>query len=181
MKIRVLIADYNDARRKHLADLLKVRFPDCDVDELQSRPPDPTANLDVTMLQRVRARPYDLLIGHIGGNPSGAQCLTVFKEHNRTGRAVLYTKNPEIKISDFDSLKLADRIFQRSAVDNKLFDDADKMFTLIRDVMERPAINTARLPLREPVVIAAAITALLGLLGVAVTALLTYLKPIAKP
>jgi hypothetical protein len=175
--IRVLIADYKKERRQHLSELLKLRFPDYDVDELETELPLPPRDTNLAILQKVTARPYDLFIGHIGGNPSGNQCLTVFKARNRTGKAVLYTKASEIKLSDFDGLKLADKVFQRSAIENRLFDDANEMFDIIRDVMERPAINATRLPLKEPPVIAALIGGILLLIGTIITAVVTYLKP----
>ena len=138
--MRVLIADYNEKRRRHLADFIKARFKDCDVDELATHPPVPPMDTDVELLSKVKSRPYDLFIGHLGGNPSGYECLRPFKDNNPKGKVVLYTKTPDISLSKFNRLRLADRMFQRSGDDTRMFDNADEMFEMISEVMIEPSV-----------------------------------------
>lgn len=170
MGVRVLIVDYNDQRRAHLGDFLKARFKEWDVDDLATHPPNPPLDTDVSKLSQVTARRYDLMIGHLGGNPSGYECLKVFKDHNPQGRAVLYTKGPTVQLEQLNRLRLADSVFKRSENDQKLFDNADEMMTVIEQVMKSPGVTYWKNPFKDLKVMAALITLL-----TAVVALVTAL------
>ena len=174
MSIRALIVDYNDQRRAHLRDFIKARFTDWDVDELATHPPIPPRDIDTNKLSLVKARRYDLMIGHLGGNPSGYDCLKVFKNHNAKGKAVLYTKSTTIQLEQFNQLKLADRVFKRSDNDDILFENADEMMTVIEEVMKAPGVTYWKNPLKEPTVlipILGLVTAIIGLGSALVKAL----------
>jgi hypothetical protein len=108
------------------------------------------------------------MIGHLGGNPAGHECLQVFKDNNPKGKAVLYTKNTEIPLKILNRLRLADEVFKRSDDDNKLFDDADEMMDLIEKVMNAPSVSYWRNPFTDIKVIGSIVgllTAILGLIA----------------
>ena len=153
MTTRVLIVDYNDNRRKQLRDLLKASFDDYAVRELETSSPIPRQDTDARKLAEIRTHNPDLLIGHIGGNPSGYECLKAFKDHNPKGKAVLYTKQEAIPLDKFDGLKRANALFKRSNNDEVLFENAVDMMDVIRQVMEEPSIVFWRSPFKEPQVL----------------------------
>ena len=175
MSVRVLIVDYNDQRRAHLRDFLKARFNEWDVDELATHPPIPPRDIDTNKLSLVKTRHYDLMIGHLGGNPSGYDCLKVFKDHNSKGKVVLYTKSSTIQLEQFNQLKLADRVFKRSENDAILFDNAGEMMTVIEEVMKSPGVTYWKNPFKEPTVLVPVLglaTAVIGLTSALVKALM---------
>jgi hypothetical protein len=104
----------------------------------------------------------------MGGNPSGYECLKVFKDKFKKGKVILYTKSPTILIEQFNRLKLADRIFKRSENDDMLFDKAGDMMNVIEEVMKEPSVVLWRNSFKEPAVIAV-MTALIGLTAAVVT------------
>jgi hypothetical protein len=151
---RVLIVDYNDERREQLRKLLEANFRQYVVSELKTSPPNPPEDTDTDKLAQIRTSKADLLIGHIGGNPSGYDCIQAFKEHNPQGKAVLYTKQEAIPLEQFDSLKLANALVKRSDNDRVLFENQRSMMKVIHNVMEEPGIVFWRSPFREPKVLA---------------------------
>ncbi len=164
--MRVLIVDYNDKRRKQLRDLLEANFDNYNVTELETSPPEPVRDTDARKLTQVKNNDYDLIVGHIGGNPSGYECLKCYKDHNPQGKVVLYTKLSEIPIKLFDGLKRADAIFKRSDNDEILFENAVDMMDVIKKVMNEPGLTFWKNPFKQPAVAAAVIgltTATIGL------------------
>ena len=133
-KNRVLVVDYNEERREHLKGRLLARFPDLEVHELKTDPPEPERDTNFAKLEEIGRGAYDIMIGHIGGNPSGYECLKTFKKHNSKGKVVLYTKQGKLPIDKFEGLKLANRIFRRAEDDTKVFPNDDEMLDVIDSV-----------------------------------------------
>jgi hypothetical protein len=167
MRKKLLIIDYDEKRREQLRELFKLRFQDFEVEELATSPP-PQQNIDTEKLRIVQLSKPDLLVGHIGGNPSGYECLRVFKEANPKGKAVLYTKRENIPLNELDGLKLADKVFRRSDQDDALFDNADEMFDIIKMIMEQRAVTFWSQPFKDPKVLVALLSLLTAVVGLLV-------------
>jgi len=166
MSTQVLIVDYHAARRKQLRQLLEAKFDDYKVTELQTSPPTNGAqDTDADKLRQVKNHKYDLLVGHIGGNPSGYECLKTFKANNENSKAVIYTKLESIPIKSFAGLKLADAVFKRSDNDNVLFEDADEMMDLIKKVMDEKTVNFWKNPFKDKTVAISIITLITVIIG----------------
>lgn len=88
-------------------------------------------------------------------------------------RVVLYTKLESIPLKQLVGLKLADRVFQRSPNNSQVFNDADEMMDIIKDVMEAPGVGYLRSRFKDPIVLGLC-TACIGLLA-AVIKLITDL------
>ena len=153
------------ARRQQLKGLLETRF-EYKVDELITSPYDPSQNLNYSVLERIRRRKYDLLVAHTGGNPQGSVCLKVFKDHNPKGKVILYTKRDNIELKEFDDLKRANKLFQRSDNDSLLFDNESEMMDVIEAVMNEPGLVLWKSPFEDKKVLTV------------LTALLTFLTAI---
>ena len=130
MPYKILVVDHSERRRKHLMARLSARLKDVEVSELATRPPSADQNVDSGPLEHLK-RPYDLVLSHIGGNPSGYECLKTFKEHNPKGKVVLFTKEGTLSIDKFDGFRLADAVFQRSQDDAVIFPNDDAMVNLV--------------------------------------------------
>lgn len=165
---RILIADYSEPRLNHLKERLRARFLDVEVFELKTNRFDETAGTDVSKLQEIKAHQFDLLIGHIGGNPSGYECLKTFKNHNPKGKAILYTKQDSIPLAQFAGLRLANAIFRRADDDSRVFANDDEVLDLIDRVRKEPALVQWTSPFADKAVLLTLIplaTALLGLIA----------------
>jgi hypothetical protein len=175
--MQVIIADYNDQRLNHLAGMLQSRFPGCTVTQLKTHTLDEINSTDFNLLTQLHglAKAHSLLIGHLGGNPSGYDCLKAFKAVNPKGKVVLYTKSESIPLSQLSGLKLADRVFQRSQDDTQVFKDADEMMNIIHDVTSGPGVGYLRSRFKDPVFITLC-TATVGLLAAVVTLITNLLK-----
>ena len=80
-----------------------------------------------------------MLIGHIGGNPSGYECLRTFKESNPRGKVILYTKLEAVPVLQFEGLKLANAIVRRDANDARVFANDDEMLEVVNRVRSQRA------------------------------------------
>jgi hypothetical protein len=170
-KDRVLVVDYNQERREHLKNHLLARFPEFEVYELKTDPPQPKKNLNTAKLQELGRGTYDILIGHIGGNPSGYECLQTFKKHNPKGKVVLYTKQDMLPIEKFDGLKLANKVFRRAEDDTIVFPSDDEMFAVIENLKQESGLIHWKSPFKDSkviVVIISLLTAVIGLISAVV-------------
>jgi hypothetical protein len=170
MTDRILVIDYSKARREHLAGRLRERLRGVEVSEMVTDPPDETKNTDFAKLAQLRSNRYDFIIGHLGGNPSGYECLKTFKEHNPKGKAVLYTKMEAIPLNRFDGLKLANAIVRRAEDDSKVFANDDEMLDVVDRVRKEAGLVHWTSPFKDKAVLTALIalvTATLGAIGAA--------------
>jgi hypothetical protein len=165
MTDRILVIDYSKARREHLTGRLRERLSDLEVSEMVTDPPDETKNIDFTKLAQLRSNRYDLIIGHIGGNPHGYECLKTFKEHNPKGKAVLYTKVDAIPLSKFEGLKLANAIVRRSEDDSKVFANDEEMLDVVNRVRKEPGLVHWTSPFKAKAVLTALISLVAATLG----------------
>lgn len=161
--LKVIILDYDENRLNHLDRFIRDRVPGSTATPILTQPYSPGDVPDARILAQVQAlaKGHRLLIGHLGGNPSGYDGLRVYKAANPSGRAVLYTKGETIEVDKLRGLKLADRVFRRSPDDTQVFADADQMLDLINDVMAEPGVGYVRGRLKDPVFL----TALGGVAG----------------
>ena len=74
---RILVVDFSPERRAFKGRLC-ARFRDVTVSELATGS-NWKADTNVAKLEELRAIGCDILIAHIGGNPSGYECLRTFK------------------------------------------------------------------------------------------------------
>lgn len=178
MKPRVIIADYDDDRLSDLESMVITHLPGSTVTKLKTRRYVDGEKEDAVLRERLQllANSHDLLIGHLGGNPSGFACLKVFKVNNPRGRVVLYTKSDSIPLDDLEQLKLADRVFKRSPVNSKVFPDAGQMMSVIEGVIRAPGIGYLRSRFKDPVFL----TTFLSLLGAVITLIGTLIATIVK-
>jgi hypothetical protein len=165
MTDRILIVDYSAERLEHLALGLRARFKDIEVFQLQTMPPDPAAKTNFTKLGEIKANRYDILIGHIGGNPSGDECLKTFKEGNPKGKAVLYTKLDAIPLDKFEGLKLANSIFKRAEDSTRVFANDHQMLDVVNRIRNEPGLVHWTSPFKDKTVLASLAIAIMGCLG----------------
>jgi len=151
---RIVVVDYSAERRNHLKVGLRARFSDVEVFELPTQAPDPKKSTDYARLAELKANSYDLLIGHMGGNPSGYECLKTFKDSNPKGKAILYTKLEAIPLDQFEGLKLANAIFRRAEDSNKVFANDDQMFDVVSRVRKEAGLVHWTSPFRDKAVLA---------------------------
>ena len=171
MAKNVLIADYNPNRIESLRRLIENRLSDYAVFTLLTNAPPPVGqkyNLDNEKLSQIKIRNYSLLLGHMAGNPSGENCLKMFKAHNPKGRAMFYTKRDQIGIEEFNRFKLANKRFRRSDSDDIIFDDPDKMIEDIENIMKEKGLDYVKSIMENKPVVGAGLTmgaAIIGLGG----------------
>jgi hypothetical protein len=172
----ILVADYHPPRQKQLMALMEANYPNYNVWPLNTEPPLPPRETNIHILKEISKREYDLLIGHTGGNPSGAQCLQTFKKHNPKGRVIFYTKRDEIPLEEVEQLRQANKIIRRSNNDDILFDDPSKMIKAIDEVMEEPGIVFWKSPFKNPAVWIPLVTLLTAVVGLAAAVVQLYDK-----
>jgi hypothetical protein len=176
MATNVLIADYNKNRIESLKGLIETRLGSSDyvVFTLLTNAPAPIGqkyNLDHNILSQIKLRNYSLLLGHMAGNPSGEDCLKMFKGYNSKGRAMFYTKRDKIGIDEFERFKLANKIFRRSDNDEVIFDDPNKMIEDIQIIMKERGIDYAKSILENKPVVAAGLGMLTAIIALGGTVL----------
>jgi hypothetical protein len=169
---RILVIDYSKERREHLIGRLRERLRDVEVFEMITNPPDEMKNTDFGKLTQLRTNRYDLIIGHIGGNPSGYECLRTFKEHNPKGKAVLYTKTDAIPLEKFEGLKLANAIVRRAEDNSRVFPNDDQMLDVVDRVRKESGLVHWTSPFRDKAVL----TTLISLVAATLTAVAAALK-----
>jgi hypothetical protein len=172
MRATIVIVDYNKVRLDYLRARLQSRFKSCTVYDVLTD--SPGGDVNTAKLEQLKVRNYNLLIGHIGGNPSGYECLRTFKESNPKGKAILYTKQDSIPIDKFRGLRLADGLFRRDQDDTKVFPNDDEILDLIADVFKKPAVTIWRNPFTDIKVLVALISLVGAVIGL-VTALVKAL------
>ena len=170
MTHRIVVADYSAPRRLHVAQALREQIPKVEVPELPTEPYDPKRDTDHAKLAPLRTNRYDLLIAHIGGNPSGYICLKQFKVHNPSGKAILYTKMESIPLDQFEGLKLANAIFKRSEDDTKVFANDAQFLDLVQRVLKESGITPWVSPFKDTKVLGALFSLLAGVVGLAAKA-----------
>jgi hypothetical protein len=176
MAKNVLIADYNEKRIESLKGLIENRLGSSDyfVFTLLTNAPSPLGqkyNLDNEKLSQIKIRDYSLLLGHMSGNPSGEDCLKMFKEHNPKGRAMFYTKRDQIGIEEVERFKLANKIFRRSNNDDIIFDDPNKMIEDIKTIMKESGIDYVKSIFENKPVVVAGVTMATAIIGLSGTVL----------
>ena len=165
MALRIVVADYSPERLEHLTGRLRARFDDVVVTPFRTEPQDPAKSTAHAKLAELKSRKYDMLIAHIGGNPSGYECLRTFKEANRKGKAILYTKMEAVSLQQFEGLKLADAIVRRDANDSRVFANDDEMLDVVSRVRGKTGVVYWTNPFRDPAVMTAIITLATAVVG----------------
>jgi hypothetical protein len=176
MPLRIVVADYSTERLEHLAGRLRARFDDVEVFPFRTSPYDPAEPTDHAKLAELKANKYDMLIAHIGGNPSGYECLRTFKTANRKGKAVLYTKMDAVPLQQFEGLKLADAIVRRDANDSRVFANDDEMLEVVNHVRRQSSIVYWINPFKDPAVATAIITLAAAVVGLVAAIVALYDK-----
>jgi hypothetical protein len=149
---RILVIDYDENRREHLIGRLRAGLSDVEVFGLVTRRPE-AKDVDHTRLHELRANSYDMIIGHIGGNPSGYECLRAFKAQNPKGRAILYTKQDSIPLAQLDGLKLANAVVKRAQDDRMVFANDAEMLEVVNRVRKEPGLVHWHSPFRDRAVL----------------------------
>ncbi len=170
MTQRIIVADFSAPRRLHVLQALREQIPKAEVHELATDPYDSKKDTDHAKLAPFRTNKYDMLIAHIGGNPSGYVCLKQFKKHNPKGRAILYTSMDSIPLDQFDGLKLANAIFRRSTDESKVFANDAQFLELVNKVLMDSPIAPWVNPFKDAKVLAALFSLLAGVVGLAAKA-----------
>ncbi|MEH2536562.1 MULTISPECIES: hypothetical protein [unclassified Bradyrhizobium] len=168
MTYRIVVVDYSPDRLHHLKARLEEKFPDkTEVVALQTSRNG--SNVDTKKLKELKeaagkrfwgwGRPHriDLLIGHIGGNPSGYDCLKSFKESNPAGKAILYTKMETLPLDQFRGLRLANEVVRRAEDERRVFKNDAEMLDVVDRVRGEQPIVLPTNPFKAPPVIAAMI------------------------
>lgn len=185
MTYRIVVVDYSPARLEHLKARLEAKFPK-KTKVVAVKTSENGRNVDVEKLKELKeaagkrfwglGRPHriDLLIGHIGGNPSGDECLKSFKESNPAGKAILYTKLETLPLDKFRGLRLANEVVRRAQDDKLVFKNDAEMLDVVDRVRGEQPIVLPTNPFKAPAVIGAMIgfgSSVVGL-GTAVVKLL---------
>ncbi len=168
MPERILVIDYARERREHLKGRLRAGLSDVEVFELATDPPDAAKNTNTGKLDDLKAITYDMIIGHIGGNPSGYECLRTFKAQNPRGKAILYTKQDAIPLAQLEGLRLANAVVKRAQNDSLVFANDSEMLDIVNRVRSEAGIVHWSSPFKDKAVLLTLIplaTAAIGLLG----------------
>jgi len=168
MTYRIVVVDYAQDRLDHLKARLEAKFPKKTkvVAVKTSRNGNDVDTKKLKELKEAAGKRFwglghphriDLLIGHIGGNPPGDECLKSFKESNPAGKAILYTKMETLPLNKFRGLRLANEVFRRAEDERLVFKNDADMLDIVGRVRGEPPIVLPTSPFKAPAVIGAMI------------------------
>jgi hypothetical protein len=167
MTERILLVDYSKERLDQLSGRIRNRLANTEVIPLLTDPYDPNKGTNIGPLEQIRANRCDILIGHIGGNPSGYECLKTFKEYNPKGKVILYTKQETIPLDKFEGLKLANAICKRAVDDSKVFANDDEMLNVVNRVRQEAGVVYWKSPFKDKAVLGTLLSLVTGFIGLA--------------